>query len=208
MSRNNINLKFEHWPMPLTGALVRSMKTNLRVVWMVLVLANTVAWAQELPTLSRVPDPAVSALEDFRSRLQAAVESGEVANIKALYQTNGVTAQELESEVPRWQGMMGQGTNAVSLFFKELDKLPSESRRFWSAQAHWLTVHEVTHFVFLRRGNGGHLILPLVIAGDRLLIVPSEKVPAKGVEPGRAASGSQPIRSETNTTSSAAGSRH
>jgi hypothetical protein len=174
---------------------------------MFLALTNAVAWAQELPTVSPIPEPALSQLKDFESRVNAAVENAEVANIKALYQTNGVTAGDLNSEIIRWKSLDRQDGKKLLFYFKEISELPPESRRFWSSEAHRLTQHEVTHFALVSSGSGVQLILPLVLTDGRLLIVPSEKIAAKAIEPGGAANGSLPIRSETNSTPTAAGSR-
>jgi hypothetical protein len=158
------------------------MKTNLRVVWMLFALANIVAWAQEIPTVSPIPEPALGQLKDFAARVRAAVESGEVADIDALYQSNGVTAEELNSEWARWKPMVEQNAKTLLFYFKEICDLPPESRRYWSKKAHDLTQREVTHFAFVRSGNGVQLILPLAVIDGRLRIVPSEKITAKGIE--------------------------
>ena len=186
---------------------------------MLLGLANTASWAEDLqllPSLSNEPRvgpgqgpavlaPSFSLFSDFKARLEAVIARREVAGFADLYQTNGVTAEELESELVRWRHMAGEDAKTVFLFFKELSKLPPESHEFWSAEAHRLTKHEVTHFAFVRSGSRVRLILPLFVVDDKLLIVPSEKIIANGVEPSGPAS--QPIRSETNRTSPAAGSR-
>ena len=94
------------------------MRTSFRVVWGFFALANIVAWAQEPPTGAPIPEPALSQLKDFKSRVRTAVESGEVANIKSLYQSNGVAAGELNSELARWKPMIGQDGKTLRFFFK------------------------------------------------------------------------------------------
>ena len=173
---------------------------------MFLVLANTVAWAQGPHTGSSIPEPALSQLRDFESRVNAAVDRSDAANIKALYQTNGVTAGDLNSELIRWKSMDQQAGKKLLFYFKEISELPPESRRFWSGEAHRLTQHEVTHFALVRSASGVQLILPLVVTDGRLLIVPSEKIAAKAIEPGSAPNRSQPVRSQTNSTPATAGS--
>lgn len=181
------------------------MKTNLRIALTFLALGSIAAWAQELPTARLVQEPAPSQFSDFKTRLQAAIESREVANIKPLYETNDVKGGELNSELLRWQSMVAQDGGTLSLYFKDLSKLPPESHKFWSAEAHRLTERLVTHFAFVRCGTV-QLIVPLVLADNKLLIVPSEKVARKGIEQGGPASRSQPVAPGTNRTSSAAGS--
>jgi hypothetical protein len=148
----------------------------------------------------------------FWGRLEAAVESRQLDAIAALYQTNDVTAVELKSELARWRQIVAEGVKPKGPFFKVLSHLPPESHAYWTTNAHRLTRHEVTCFVIAAYMVGGQnkweqMTLPLVLVGDSLLIVPSEKVSTKGIEQGGPATGSQPIRPETNRTSGAAGSR-
>src|SRR5689334_16424741 len=81
------------------GCAVRSMKTIPRFVLAFLILARGVAPAQDLLNSLPIPDPILTHFDEFNFRLQAAVQSGEVANIRALYHTNGITSEELNSEL-------------------------------------------------------------------------------------------------------------
>jgi len=137
---------------------------------------------------------------DFTSRLEAAIESRDLVAIQALYQTNGVGAEEFKIELARWRRVFGEDANpGVSIYFKELSTLPPQAHELWEEQARHLTKHEVTHLAFVRSGTKGGLMLPLVVVEDRLRIVPSEKRKTEsGIELGGPANGSQPIRLETN----------
>jgi hypothetical protein len=181
------------------------MKTNLRILLTFLALGSIAASAQELTAFWPIQEPALSQLGDFKSRLQAAIESGEAVNIKALYQTNGATGEELNSELVRWQPMVAQHGETISFYFKELSKLPQESQAFWSTEARRLTEHPVTHFALVRCGTA-QLTVPLILADNKLLIVPSEKVIEKGSQPDGAANRNPPVRPETNRPSAAVGS--
>ena len=150
--------------------------------------------------------PLMAAYHDFGTRLETAVESRELASVAALYQTNGVAAVELKSELARWRQLVAEGAKPRGPFFKSLSHLPPESHEYWEAQAHRLTRHPVTDFAIVQFQGGYQMTLPLFLVGNTLLIVPSEKI-NKGIEPGGAADGSQPFRPQTNTTPPAAGSR-
>ncbi len=126
--------------------------------------------------------PELDLFSDFRTRLQTALERGDSSGIASLYETNGVTAGELKTEINRWQRVIGKNSEELTVSFKDLNRLPSESLKFWSTEAHRLTKHEVTHFAVVRSGGGIGLILPLVIVDNKLLIVPS-KVMAKTAGP-------------------------
>ncbi len=189
----------------------------LGIFFLLLAVANESSFAQT-PVLS--PDSlgdgsgAIGSnfFQDFRSRLQTAVERRDFLAIQRLYQTNGVAEETLKVELGRWKQLLDKYTNVISgMFFKELATLPSpEAYRHWTECAHSLTDREVSHLcgVTFSPGNVVQLVLPLVAADGRLLIVPSDKEDvAYRIEQGGAANGSQPNRSETNRTSSSAGSR-
>ena len=136
--------------------------------------------------------------------METALESRELASIAALYQTNDVTAAELKSELARWGHACEVGSKPVSLVFKPLGTLPPESRRFWTEETRCLTRFQVTHVVMVR-ANELALTLPLNLVGDKFLIVPSEKLSDKSIEP--AANGSRSILSQTNQVPAAPGPR-
>jgi len=163
----------------------------LRALLLLLAFASAPSWAGEIQLLpdfltsvsvsteqeTSVPLARRSDLfGDFRSHLEAAIESRDLVAIQAVYQTNGVAAEELNLELSRWRQMLGEDANVrMTLYYKELSTLPPQAHKFWEEQAHHLTKHEVTHLVFVQRGTGVRLMLPLVVVGDRLLIVPSNK---------------------------------
>jgi hypothetical protein len=174
-----------------------SMKTNLRIVLTFLALASIAASAQQPPASWPITEPTLSQFTDFKSRLQAAIDTRELASIKALYQTNNVCDEELNSDLTRWQPMLGQDAATLLLYFKDLSTLPPESLEFWSAKAHRLTQHQVTHFALVRSGTA-QLTVPLILADNKFLIVPSEKLTKNGSEPAPGPSHSQPVRPQTN----------
>ena len=149
--------------------------------------------------------------QELESRLRAAVEGRDLVAIQRLHQTNGVAEETLQFELARWEQLLDENTNVTpGLWFKELATLPPKARQYWTEYAHRLTDREVTHLCFLAFSprNVVQLGLPLVVVDDRFLIVPSEKRNiASLIEQDGAANGSQPVRSETNRTSSAVGTR-
>jgi hypothetical protein len=196
----------------------------LQVFPLLLVVAGAPSWAGELQFLpdfleggsvaakkeTAVPLPPHSNLfSDFISRLEAAIESRDVVSIQALYETRGVAPEKMKIELSRWRKLLHEEARTrVSLYGKELSTLPPKAREVWGERAHHLTKHEVTHMALVKFGTGVGLMLPLVVVDDRLLIVPSDNVEVgSDIEPIGPANGSQPVRSETNATSSAAGSR-
>jgi hypothetical protein len=189
----------------------------LPIFLLLLAFSSATLWAGEPPLLpdlaadsglvteqeTSAPLPPHSDLySDFTGRLEAAIENRNLVAIQALYQTNGVGAGEFKIELARWQRVLDKSAKpGVSTYFKELGTLPPQAHKIWEEQARRLTKHEVTHLVFVRSGTGVGLVLPLVVVGDELLIVPSEKRNTESCCP---ANGSQPIRSETNRTPGAA----
>jgi hypothetical protein len=156
-------------------------------------------------TREATPEARQRPMIDFQKRLEAAIESRDLVVIQALYQTNGIAAEDLKVEMARWPSLLdGEAKAGVALFFKELSTLPPRARVIHTERAHSLTKYEVTHLVFVRLPAGYTLTFPLVLVGDWLLIVPSEKRLGKGIG---GTSGSQPFRSGTNQTPLAAGSR-
>ena len=101
---------------------------------------------------------------DFQTRLKSAIESRGLAVIQALYQTNGITAEDLKVEMARWPSLLrGEAKAGVALFFKELSTLPPQAREIHTERARRLTKHEVTHLVLVRLPAGYQLTPPLVL---------------------------------------------
>ena len=187
------------------------------VFFLLLALVNEASLAQTQPlfpdSLADAGHVRVSAvIQGFESRLRAAVEGRDLQAIQRLYLTNGVAEETLKFELGRWKQLLEKNTNngRTGLWFKELATLPPQARQHWTEYAHHLTDREVTHlcFLILSPGSVVQLGLPLIPVDDRLLIAPSEKRNiVSRIEPDGAGNGSQPIRSESNSTSSTAGSR-
>lgn len=159
---------------------------------------NSVAAEQQ----TQIPlAPIVNVCPDFRGRVEAAVGSRDLAEIENLYQTNAASPSVSKGELARWQPLLAQTTNSqVFLYFKQFDELPPKARELWSDYARRLTALKVTHLAFLRNDTGTSLVLPLIEIDGKLLIVPSEKAQrVSGIKPDGATTGSQPIRSETNS---------
>ncbi|HKW30964.1 MAG TPA: hypothetical protein VJT54_16690, partial [Verrucomicrobiae bacterium] len=121
------------------------------------------------------------------------------------------TTVDMKRELTRWQAVLAQAAGAkVSVYFKELGKLPPTAHQVWGDYARRLTTHKVTHLAGLLNGSPGvALVLPLIEVDGRLWIVPSHKLrPGASVMPAKAANGNQPGCSETNGISGTGGSRH
>ena len=179
---------------------------HLRTFLLVLAFSSAPLWAGEPLLLSGIvteqeaaaPLPLHSDLYgDFRSHLEAAIERQDLIAIQALYQTNGIGAEEFKTELARWRRVFGECATQRFVYFKELSTLPPQAHDYWATQARHLTEHKATHLAFVGSGTEGRLILPLVVVEDRLLIVPSEK---RKTESCCQANGSDPIRSKTNRT--------
>ena len=185
---------------------------------LLLALATADSWAGDLQTLpdylksgssttirEATPEPRQRPMVYFQKRLEAAIESRDLVVIQALYQTNGIAAEDLKVEMARWPSLLrGEAKAGVALWFKDLSTLPPQARVIHTERARGLTKHEVTHLAFVGLPAGYQVTFPLVLVGDRLLIVPSEKILNKVIG---GTNGSQPFRSETNSMSSVAGSR-
>ncbi|MCX6930692.1 MAG: hypothetical protein NT154_46935, partial [Verrucomicrobia bacterium] len=157
--------------------------------------------------------PKANPIKDFSDRLNAAIQTQNVAALQALYQTNGLSAQQLNDELSRWQPMLeGDAKSRVSIqnqftVFRDF----SRSNKMWKHLAERLTTHKTTHLVQLKT-TAGTWMLPLIEVEGRLLIVPSDKSKDTGlrledVQPDGAGNESQPVPSNTNSTPGAAGSR-
>lgn len=110
-------------------------------------------------------------------RLDAAIESRNLGAIQALYQTNGVSVEELKIEGDRWHQLFSENTGArLKSFFKELDKLPPQARMLWTTRAHQMTTRQVSHLAGIYAVNNVRVLmeLPLAVCDDRLWIVPSD----------------------------------
>jgi hypothetical protein len=188
--------------------------STLSIFFLLLALANEPSLAQT-PTLFQdsldVGGGVIRSnlFREFGSRLQAAVEGRDFVAIQRLYQTNGIAEETLKFELGRWKQLLDKNTNwTPGLSFKELATLPPQARLAWTEYAHHLTDREVTHLCFLILGSVVQLGLPLIVVDGRFVIVPSEKRNmTPRIEQDGPANGSQPIRSETNRTSSAVGTR-
>ena len=186
----------------------------LGMFFLLLVLASEPSLAQTQPLFPDLLDVGGGVIrsnhfQEFHNRLQTAVEARDLVAIQRLYQTNGVAKETLKFELGRWKQLLDKNTNwTPGLSFKELATLPPQARQAWTEYAHHLTDREVTHLCFLILGSVVQLGLPLIVVDGRFVIVPSEKRNmTPRIEQDGPANGSQPIRSETNRTSSAVGTR-
>lgn len=151
--------------------------------------------------------------DDFMGRLKAAIDTREMNALQGLYQTNGVSVDQLRDELSRWRPVLqGDAKSRVAIqthgtIFRDF----SLSNPVWKHLAERLTTHKSTHLVELMTSRD-YWMLPLVEIEGRLFMVPSDKGRDMGlrwedVQPDRAVNESQPVPSNTNSTSEAAGSR-
>ncbi|MCX6927638.1 MAG: hypothetical protein NT154_31180 [Verrucomicrobia bacterium] len=131
---------------------------------------------------NRLPDPAVdSPYRVFLGSLKAATEGRDFVALRALYQTNGISAEELDVELAHWRSLLDEkGKDWLPIeergcIFRELSK----ANKMWSEMAEQSTTHKATYLVevFSRTpyATGHWLFLPLVKVDGRFLIVPSDK---------------------------------
>jgi hypothetical protein len=149
--------------------------------------------------------------KDFVDRLEAAFETRDTNALQNLYQTNGVSSEELNEELNRWEPMLrSNAASGVTIRFRGcIFRDFNRSNKMWKKLAERLTTHPATHLVEVPT-SAGLWMLPLVQAEGRFLMVPSDKSKVMAVRredaEDSAPNVSEPIRSETNRTSSAAGS--
>ena len=156
---------------------------TLRIAFLLLALACASARTSANQLLPEFEDQGTNSLrqnafDNFRTRLEAAIENRDLATIQSLYQTNGVPAVEMEAEFAHWQRLFGEKAGErVGLWFKELITLPPKARESWTDYAHQLTTLEATHLVFLlfSSSNVVRAGFPLNQVGDKLLIVVSDQ---------------------------------
>jgi hypothetical protein len=121
-------------------------------------------------------DKVIALYEDFNKRLEEAFTSSGIDSVAVLYQTNGVSALVIKSEFARWRQVVEKGAKPMPPFLKIFSELSPESRRYWEAYVHRLTQRQVSAIAAIRFQGGFQMTLPLVLVGDRLLVVPSEKI--------------------------------
>lgn len=175
----------------VTGpAWLRSTFDAMKTFTTLLLLTGLWTWAGEMPADIPLPtgfrqmtQKERAVYDDLKTRLEAAIASREVAAVAALYQTNEVSAVEWTSELARWRPVLEKGAKPSPPFLKILSQLPPESKKHWEAEAHRRTRQQVTAFAMVGFQNASQMTMPLVLVGDKLLIVPSEKLAARGIEP-------------------------
>ena len=130
---------------------------------------------QEKADLSIQSQPKL--FKDFSNRIEAALESRDSTSIQRLYETTGISSEELNVELARWQEILNADSGGNAAYWvKDLGNLPPKAQRAWNAKARRLTSHDVSHLVFLKYGDARMLCLPVVANDGRLLIVPSDKL--------------------------------
>jgi len=150
--------------------------------------------------------PRVSLYSDLSDRLKAAVLTSDLSAIQALYQTNGVSPEQLNEELRRWRPLLeGDAQHRVCILdhgcvFRDF----SHSNKMWKKLANRLTSQKATHLVQLPT-TAGYWNLPLVDVQDRFLILPSDQSKDMGFRPEDFEAGDLPVSANTNSTSGAAG---
>jgi hypothetical protein len=154
--------------------------------------------------------PCADAMMDFETRVQAIFANHDLDGIKDLYQTNSVTAADMQRELALWQPLFAQPADAkVSLFYKEFEGLPPTALQVWTGIARGLTTHKVTHLVHVQNGAGTASVFPLIKIDGRLWVVPSDKRQTGSYcKPISAAGGRQPLGPVTNGMQVTTGSHH
>jgi hypothetical protein len=157
---------------------------TLRTAFFLLALACASARTSANQLLPEFDDQSTNSFwqkvfNEFRPRLEAAIESQDLAAIQSLYLTNGATAGEMEAELAHWRKLIGEkADDRVSLWFKELNTLPPEARESWTDYARHLTTRETTHLVFMSFSSLPSSVragFPLLRVGDQLWIVLSDQ---------------------------------
>jgi hypothetical protein len=166
---------------------------------------------QSVP-VSLTESPGNNPVVVFGHSLKEAFERADVVAIQALYQTNGLSANELNLELARWRTWFAEDPKPryLGMMLRTL----SIANKWWGDRVRALTTHEATHLAGVTCRSEevtGMIEFPLVEVEGRLLLAVSDKrtLPLGWpcVQQDGPANGSQPIRSDTNRTSSAAGSR-
>jgi len=149
------------------------------------------------PGTSFLPDE--NPFSEFTNELNAALQAHNVVALQALYQTNSVSAEEMERELARWRPILeGKAKPGVAVqergtIFRDLSK----SNVMWRGVVERATTHKATHLVELYCNKYGYwLNLPLVEVEGRLCIVPSDKRESGfgSVQPGAAPNSAPPPR--------------
>lgn len=112
---------------------------------------------------------------DFKHRLDAALEKGDLPALKALYPANAAADVNWPLELSKWSSLVDkENKGKVTLWFKEFSQLPPKAYEFWSQRARQLTQGPVSHLVFLSAHNRRVVMLPLATMKGQLLILPSD----------------------------------
>lgn len=157
---------------------------TLRTVFLLFALACAPAGTSANQLLPEFDDRSTNSFwqkvfNEFRPRLEAAIESRDLAAIQSLYLTNSATADEMEAELAHWRRLIGEkADDRVFLWFKELSTLPPKARESWTDHARHLTTRETTHLVFMSFSSSPSSVragFPLLRVGDQLWLVISDQ---------------------------------
>ena len=166
---------------------------------------------QSVP-VSLTESPGNNPVVVFEHSLKEAFERADVVAIQALYQTNGLSANELNLELARWRTWFAEDPKPryLGMMLRTL----SIANKWWEDRVRALTTHEATHLAGVTCRSEevtGTIEFPLIEVEGRLLLVVSDKRTSPlgwpRVQQDGPADGGQPSSSETNRTSGAAG-RH
>jgi hypothetical protein len=115
-------------------------------------------------------------VDRFLKELRAAISKPDAALIEALCWKPSADGKCAKAEARRLakviEGIQHEA-GAVSLGFKEFDRLPPQSRARWEAKVRQLTRYEAKGVCFLYVKGIVRCVLPLTLSGEQFLILPS-----------------------------------
>jgi hypothetical protein len=118
--------------------------------------------------------------KEFLDHLKAAIETRDTNALQNLYQTNGVSSEQLRDELNRWRPMLEPDDKSrLSIegrwtMFRDFSRCSPT----WKNFAERVSSHKSTHLVQLMTSRGsarGYWMLPLVMVEGRLFLVPCDK---------------------------------
>jgi hypothetical protein len=124
------------------------------------------------PPIPLRPDP----VWEFDSVIRDLAEAPDHGRLQSLY-CQGADGKSIAASIQRLENVLSEGTKSrLSLFYKDLEKLPAPSREYWSRKIRQLTTYEASVLCFVLVDGHLRVMLPLHRSDEGLLIVPADRM--------------------------------
>jgi len=127
---------------------------------------------QATPPIPLRPDP----FQEFHRVIMDLAETPDHVRLQSLY-WQGADGRSIAVSIQRLENVLSGGTRSrLSLFFKDLERLPEPTRERWSRKIRQLTTYEASVLCLVQVDGHVRVLLPLHRSDDGLLIVPADRI--------------------------------